>query len=54
LEKFPDILENFPDNMNFQTHVKKFFALEKFPERLETSCTIQIYSLMKKQLSNTH
>ena len=40
LEKFPDILENFPDNMNFQTHVKISFALEKFPESMENSRTI--------------
>ena len=53
MEKFPVILENFQDNMNIQTHVKVSFALEKFPESLETFSTIRIYSLMKNSFQ-TH
>ena len=39
--------------MYFQTHIKISFAVEKFPESLETSRTIQIYSLMKNSFQ-TH
>ena len=37
----------------FQIHGKISFALEKFPEILETFSTIYIHSFIKKQLSKT-